>query len=129
MTKVFVDTNIIIDYLKGHNQQLKQLLENQRLGALELFINPVVIAELYTDINLNTKTKTDRLAELISLFHLVDITKKTGLLAGELLRNAKTDFLGDALIAATCLSENLSLATGNHNHFSKIPELKFYKAV
>lgn len=126
MINILVDTDILIDYSKGHDKLLESLLEKQNNNELELWINPVIIAEFFNDIHLKNKDLFDNAVEFISLFRVAQISKKTGLLAGEILREEKTSFLGDALIAATCISEKLLLATGNKKHFSKIPGLKFY---
>ena len=113
MIRVLVDTDVLIDYSKGHDQQLESLLEKQDNNELGLWINPVIIAEFFTDIHLKNKDLFDNAVEFISLFRVTEIGKKIGLLAGEILREERANFLGDALIAATCVSEKLLLATGN----------------
>ncbi len=126
MIRVLVDTDVLIDYSKGHDQQLESLLEKQDNNELGLWINPAIIAEFFTDIHLKNKSMFSKAMEFISLFRVAEINKKIGLLAGEFLREEKTNFLGDALIAATCISERFLLATGNKKHFSKIIGLEFY---
>jgi len=126
MIKVLVDTDVLIDYSKGHNQILGVLLEKQDNNELELWINPVVLAEFFNDIHLKKKDVLEKAMEFVSLFRIAEIGKKTGLLAGEILRERKANFLGDALIAGTCISEKLLLATGNKKHFSEISGLEFY---
>lgn len=42
------------------------------------------------------------------------------------LRQQRKMSVGDALIAATCLEHNLSLATANHIDFEKITDLTVY---
>lgn len=126
MIKVLVDTDVLIDYSKGHDQLLGVLLEKQDDNELELWINPIILAEFFNDIHLRKKDILEKAMEFISLFRVVEIGKKIGLLAGEILREEKAHFLGDALIAATCISEKLLLATGNKKHFSKISKLEFY---
>jgi len=126
MTKVFIDTNIIIDYTKGHSQDLKFFLEQQREEKIHLYVNPVVISEFFTDKNLENKKKHDKAIEFFKLFEILNINKETGLIAGKLVRDKRVNFLADALIAATCLHFNLYLATKDKKDFSKIENLKLY---
>lgn len=55
--KVFVDTNIIIDYTKGFGKELFDLLEKQEKKEVEIFINPIVVAEFFNDKNLKNNKK------------------------------------------------------------------------
>ena len=127
MTKIFVDTDILIDYSKGYSQFLENLLEKQDQKQLELWVNPIVIAEFFTDSNLRNKEKLEKAKDFFGFFRVIEINKKIGLLAGEFLREEKVNFMGDALIAATCILEKIHLVTGNKKHFSKISSLDFFK--
>lgn len=124
MTKILVDTDILIDYTKGYDLALRTLLEKQAKGKVTLFVNSVVLAEFFSNGSLSNRKKYDKAVEFFGLFGFVEINKKAGLLAGELLREKKANFLGDALISATCLLEGMSLASRNKKHFAKIPNLK-----
>lgn len=126
MTKVFIDTDILIDYSKGHNKLLENLLEKQTPKQLELWVNPIVIAEFFTDSSLRNKKKLEKAKDFFGFFRVIEINKKIGLLAGEFLRERKVNFIGDALIAATCILGKMHLITGNKKHFSKISELDFF---
>ncbi|HBL51999.1 MAG: hypothetical protein A3D24_03175 [Candidatus Blackburnbacteria bacterium RIFCSPHIGHO2_02_FULL_39_13] len=126
MTKIFVDTDVLIDYSKGRSRSFEKLLDKQLKGKLELFINPVVVAEFMTDKNLKDKEKLSKALEFLGLFQTLDLGKNAGVIAGDLLREQKTSFIGDALIAANCLNSKLQLATNNKKHFSKITQLVLY---
>lgn len=126
MTKVLVDTNIIIDFTKGKSKDLKFLFEKQEEGKINLYVNPVIISEFFTDRNLKNGKKLQKARDFFNLFDLANITKEVGFLAGELLREGKVNFLGDALIAATCLYFNLQLATKDKKDFTKIKQLTFF---
>lgn len=127
MTPIFVDTDILIDYSKGHSRFLETLLAGQDRGDIELIINPVVVAEFTTDRSLRDAKKLSQAEEFLQLFLLKEITKSVGLVAGELLRDGHVGSLGDAMIAATCIVYKLLLATRNTKHFSKTPKLEFYQ--
>ena len=125
--KIFVDTNIIIDFTKGYTKVLKTLFEKKIKGKVELYINPIIVAEFLNDQSLkNKKTKTKAL-EFLMFFEILPITKETGIVASELLREDKVSFLADAFIAASCLQHKLLLATNNKKDFQKIKQLDFYQ--
>lgn len=126
MKNILVDTDVIINFSKGKDRELKELLEVQESGNCELFINPVIQAEYFTDRNLLNKEKMQKAISFFSFFTMVDIDRKVGFKAGELLREGKVQFIGDAFIAATCLIRNLFLKTANRKHFTKIKELELY---
>ena len=126
MKKVFIDTDIIINYTKGFGDNLKGLFDLQVKKEIELYTNPIVIAEFFTD-NTLLVDKNLRLAlKLFESFRVLDITKPIGLLGGELMRTKTVLFIADALIAATCLSNKLELVTNNLKHFKKVKGLKFW---
>ncbi len=127
MKPIFVDTDILIDYSKGHSRFLETLLAGQERGESELFINPVVVAEFMTDRLLRDKKKRAQAMDFLQLFSFKDVTKSVGSVAGELLREGQIAFLGDAMIAATCIICGFQLATRNAKHFSKIPPLHVYR--
>lgn len=127
MTPIFIDTDILIDYSKGHSRFLETLLAKQERGDAELFINPVVVAEFMTDRSLRDEKKRLLAQEFLQLFSTKDVTKSVGIVAGELLRKGLAGFLGDSMIAATCIAYKLQLATHNVKHFNKIPSLQLYQ--
>lgn len=127
MIQILVDTDILIDYSKGHSRFLEALLTGQERGNMELFINPVVVAEFMTDRTLRDEKKHLQASEFLQLFSLKDVTKSVGFAAGKLLREGHVLFLGDAMIAATCVVNNFQLATRNIRHFNKVPSLLIYQ--
>lgn len=126
MLKILVDTDVLIDYSKGFAGILEELFEKQAKSQVELFINPVIIAEFYTDKKLKNKQGRDKAGEFLSFFKVINISEKIGARAGELLRENRVLFLGDALIAATAITEKLKLATRNKKHFQNVQGLEFY---
>lgn len=127
MDKIFVDTNVLIDYSKGKIGSLGKLLSDQNEGKVGLFVNPVVISEFFTDENVNESKVLKKANSFIGLFGTLSISREEGILSGKLMRNKEVGLIGDALIAATCLVADLKLLTRNQKHFKKVPKLKFYK--
>ena len=125
MTKVLVDTDVLIDYSKGFSKGLNELKELQNKGKIILFLNPVVVAEYLADKSLNDDKKLKESLNFISSFKIILINKKMGIRAGEIMRNISGPNWKDAMIAACCLAEDCLLATRNRKHFNKIKGLKF----
>lgn len=126
MDKILVDTDILIDYSKGYRGLLQKLFELQKKKKVELFINPVITAEYFTDQNLSIKSKFNKAIKFLEFFRMVNINKEIGILAGRLSREKVVSYLGDSLIAATCLQGELKLATRNKKHFNNVKNLNFY---
>ena len=120
MKKILVDTNILIDYSKNKGK----LLEEYNEENWELWINPVVVAEFLNDRWLMSRAKQKKAENFIGLFKCLEINKEEGIKTGELIRTGMVDSLGDALIAATCLTETMPLLTKNQKHFKKVKGLQ-----
>ena len=121
LKKLLVDTNVLIDYSKGHSQLLEKYLI---IKEWQPAVNPVIVAEYINDKWLISPERKRKAEAFIDLFTHVDLTKKIGFKTGELLRTGQAEYLGDALIAATCLTEKMVLLTRNQKHFRKVKGLK-----
>ncbi len=126
MDKIFVDTNILIDFTYDKNRILYDLFEKQKQEKVELYLNPMVLAEFFTDQKLKNDEKLKEAQELISFFTIIDINTPMGIIAGQYLREKKVASIGDGLNAATCTNNNLQIATRNKKDFEKVPGLNFY---
>jgi len=120
--KVSIDTDILIDYSKDRDTVLDKLLSEKNV---ELYVNPVVIAEFLADQNLVSQKKLDEALDFLSRFKVININKKIGIETGRIMRKVPSLNWKDAMIAACCLVENCRLATRNQKHFNKITGLKF----
>jgi len=125
VTKILLDTNILIDYSKDRETVLDELLFEKEV---ELYINPVVVAEYLADKNLINKQKKTQAFDFLDQFKIININKRIGVETGEIMRNDPTLNWKDAMIAATCLVNDCKLATRNRKHFGKIKGLKFATA-
>lgn len=125
MKKILVDTDILIDYSKGYDRFLGDLLRKQEEGSVELFVTPVNIAEYMTDSGLRDPKRREQAAAFLDFFTVKEIGKTVGLLAGQYLRDGKMDYLGDALVAAVAVDGGMTLVTRNIRHFQKIPKLSY----
>ena len=126
MKKVFVDTNIIIDFTKGFDKNLREIFLLQKQNKVTTFVNSIVISEFFNDKGLKNKRDLERANRLFQYFKVLDLTGKSGFLAGELLRTDQVNFIADSLIATTCIENKLELMTNNQKDFKKVKGLKFF---
>lgn len=124
MAKVLLDSDVIIEWLRGHPPYVQQILELIERQA-QLFWTPVSIAEILAG---SRKGEDAALANLFLLLETLPITTDIGRKAGHyLMAYAKSHGveLGDALIAACALSEDLPLWTLNKKHYP-LRDIQFY---
>lgn len=126
MKKIFVDTDIVIDFSKQKNEILKSLLTSQIDRKVELYINPIIITEFFVGQNIHNKTQVEQAQKLFRKFNSIEIDIPTGYTAAKLIQDHQGLVLGDSLIAASCILHKLTLATRNLKHFQNITKLKLY---
>ncbi len=126
MKKIFIDTNILIDFSKGFGLKLKPLLEKQTKNLVHLYINPIIIVEYMNDYNLTNKETIKKAEQFLQNFSLINTNGDIALVTANILRTKQILYIGDALIAATCLENKLELMTNNQKDFKKVKSLKFY---
>lgn len=125
MTKVVVDSDIIIDFLRISGGALPSLFADQPDSKLELFLSSVIVLELFS--GKSSKTVTESLGELIGGFSLVSLGSELARFVGELKRDYRMSVaLADLVVAATTLSIGAKLATRNKRHYQGVPRLSFY---
>lgn len=116
---IFVDTNILIDYLKGSNDNIK------KIGFENICVSDIVLMELYQ----GARDKQDLAFIKRSLqdIYIVATDNDIITLAKEILQrynlshNAK---IYDAIIAATVMIYDLEFLTLNTKDFKYIPNIK-----
>lgn len=106
MPEYLIDTNVFIAILKG-NAKLKIFIEN-----LPCALDTTVYAELIQ--GSKNKSEVQKIEKYLTRFELihfdVNISQKTLELIRKYSKSHKLMF-GDAIIAATCLENNLTLLT------------------
>ncbi len=119
MAKSLPDTNIFIAIFKG-NLKLKSLVENS-----DSAINTIVYLELIQ--GAKDKAEVGKIEKYLNRFELIHFDKAASQKAIELVRTYSKShglMLPDAIIAATCLENNLTLMTYNVKDFRFIKDLK-----
>ena len=122
MAKYLADTNIFIAILKG-DAPLKNFIEN-----LNCSLDTTVYAELIQ--GSKSKVEVQKIEKYLTRFELEHFEKNISQKVIELLRTYSKShnlMFGDAIIAATCLENNLTLVTYNVKDFRFIKGLKTLK--
>lgn len=129
MKNYFLDTSIIIDYLRGKEKAIKII--DQLDGNLTS--SYICLSELFEGIyRLKQKEKFKKI--ILSFFNSLNtiftidekVAEKFGELRKHLKEKGKVIEDIDIFIAATCITNNLILVTFNKKHFSRIKDLKIF---
>jgi predicted nucleic acid-binding protein len=115
-----VDTNILIDHLRGVSKATTFLRQVRNAGTL--WISAVTVAEVYAGQRTRQAKQAAKVSRLLNLFRIAYVDGVVAKLGGEIARDCGTA-LPDALIAATAVRKGLVLATRNMSHFQHIPDL------
>ena len=114
MKKILLDTDILINFLRGKETSRKYLLSVVEDSTICCSV--ITVAEIYAGMKEGEKEKT---TELIDSLNIIDVTRKIAEKAGAYKRDEKKQLLelDDCIIAATAFVENSILATGNEKHY------------
>jgi predicted nucleic acid-binding protein len=114
MTPVLVDTDILINFLRG-----RDAAKNFSLSKIEdgpLLCSVITVAEIVTGMRSHEEART---MALLDSLELVDVSRQIAEKAGRYksgFTNQNLE-LDDSLIAATAYVSNAELATGNIKHY------------
>ena len=124
MAKILLDSDVLIEWLRGQEPVVTQIL-NLVNDHAELFWTPVSIAEIFAGAR---KGEEDAIAGLFLLLEPVPITADIGRQAGQYLKSYSRSHaveLADALIAACATVEGLVLWTRNKKHYP-MKDIRFF---
>jgi predicted nucleic acid-binding protein len=120
MEMILLDTNILIEVLKGDNKTIDKIQHlNQTLA-----ISSISVMELYYGA-LN-KAELTKLEKFVSLFHIIQLSENISIQATKLVKTyAKSHHLDipDSLIASTALVNHCKLFTYNIKDFQYIKNI------
>jgi len=124
MTRVVIDTNVVIDYLRVGINSFAKLVELQKENKAELYLSSVSIVELFA--GKSSLKDSKKLLQLTEFLSIIPLTTELAKFAGELKRdNHLSITVADLIIAASALTLDAKLATRNKRHFKGIPKLQF----
>ena len=114
---ILVDTDVLIDFLRGREQAVSFVnLESDRI-----ILSSIVVAELYAGVRGGKgETEQSTLERFLSLFRVVPVTAAIARLGGLYRRDYGKSHgisLADAVVAATATLENAEFKTLNVKHY------------
>jgi len=118
---ILVDTDILIDFLRGYNKAVAFVDK----FSSQIILSPIVIAELYAGVKGHDELTV--LDNFISLFHVVPFTAEIAKIGGLYKRDFGRSHgvgLADAILAATAEVEKAELKTLNVKHYPMLKALK-----
>lgn len=118
--KYLIDTNILIDHLRG-DLKATAFLQQIEEGNAQAAVSVITEYELLASAKLKESDIT-KISALLELMPRLAITSQTVKIASRFHRNYGTD-MADALIAATAFMAKAVLITRNFKHFQNIREL------
>lgn len=122
MLKYLIDTDVLIDYLRGL-PQATEFLDDAIVDAA-CYISAMTVAELYAGVKEGKETQT--LGNFLQAFELVEISPTVAQQGGTYRRNyGKSHGVGlaDAVIAATAEYCSAKLVTLNKKHFPMLKQI------
>lgn len=124
-----IDTDWAVDYLKGIDEKVR-FLQNEE----KLYISALSVGELVEGIEDSDRKeeRMDSLNDFLAGVTVLSFTRDTAIEFGK-IRNSlrkKGELIGDidTMIAATAKVNNLKLLTENNQHFSKIKEIELHSS-
>jgi tRNA(fMet)-specific endonuclease VapC len=120
---VLIDTSVLIDFFRKKDKSKTFLMELVRLGC-KFHISAITEFEIYSGAKLG---QTEYWDDFLNRIGVLSFDKDSARVAveinNELKRHSKQIAIPDLFIAATAISNNISLATLNLKHFRRISNL------
>jgi predicted nucleic acid-binding protein len=117
MKGVLIDSDVIIDVLRGRDASLLSQWADLAAGSALLTYSPVTAAEIWHGVREGEQAVIGALFEAMTC---IPIDEAIGRVAGDYLRRYRRSHslaLGDALIAATAAIHKMPLWTRNRKHY------------
>jgi predicted nucleic acid-binding protein len=121
VVKFLLDTNILIDHLRG-DAKATVLLHEIAVGRTIASISVITESEMLSASSLTSRQLRD-IAALLNVLPKLAVTSHVAQTAARFRRLYRVD-LADALIAATAYLANATLITRNLKHFRPVRELR-----
>ena len=124
MEKIVLDTNILIEILKGNRTIIEKLEESNFI----YYISSVTVMELYY--GAFDKKELFKLQKFVSLFNIIELNSEISKISTRLIFTyAKSHNLSipDSLIASSAIENNFQLLTLNLKDFRYIDSLVLLK--
>jgi hypothetical protein len=121
MEKALVDTDVIVDHLRGI-EEARDFLRRVERGELEGYFSTITEAELFSGKKMESKAKQRKVSNLLGIMKRVPVNSLIARRAGEIKRRYGVP-LPNAIIAATALRMKAKISTKNVKHFEGIEDI------
>ena len=125
---VILDTDIIIDFIKGRENAVRFIEQNE--GDITFGTTTINTFELYLGVQDSPykEKQLPKLQEFIDKLIVLPITlaasRRAAQIQGMLQKNGNALDFKDLLIGALAIEEGFAIKTNNKKHFERIPELE-----
>jgi predicted nucleic acid-binding protein len=119
--KYLVDSDVLIDYLRGFPKIRNFLFKLREEGFL--VISVINVVEIYSGKEIEDSRKRKIIDGFLSEFEIIPLEENLAKRAGIIRMRYQIPF-ADAIVAATAIENRSILVTRNVKHFSKIKGLK-----
>jgi predicted nucleic acid-binding protein len=116
MRKVLVDTDVLIENLKGKEMIIEHITTLRNNGCT-LYVCPISIAEIHAGLR---EGEEEKIGTLFRSMNCLSTDDRVGIKAGEYLRTFSKSHgveIADAIVAATAHVYETSLFTLNKKHY------------
>jgi tRNA(fMet)-specific endonuclease VapC len=123
-----LDTDVLIAYLRGKNEPLKQKIQDLLINNNSLYASIISLGELYVGAfkSENPTKNLFLIHELKEVIDIIELDDSTMFSYGELQAALEKagQIIGDfdVLIAASAIINKLTLVTGNRRHFERLKQ-------
>lgn len=118
MESLLLDTDIIVDHLRGV-EEAKKVLKRIEKGEVKGFFSTITEAELFAGKSMHRREEQRKVSALLGTMKRVPLSSAIARKAGEIRRKHDV-LLPDAIIAATALTVKAALTTKNSRHYRGI---------
>lgn len=118
---ICIDTNIFIDFLRGH-QPARSFLSKMLHQNNPVYFSAITEAELLSGQSCKETKTREAIISLLNSFTKIEVDNPIAQLSGNIRRTHHTD-LADAMIAATALKMDATLYTRNQKDYLHISHL------
>ncbi len=121
---MLVDSDVLIDYLRGREPSRSRLLAEFPVRRLQT----TVINQFELLAGARRPDQRGTIEQLLRLLDIVALDSDGAAMASNVRRDLQVQGLdigmGDSLIAGVALAKRLPLLTRNRRHFGRVPDLK-----
>ena len=131
MTKVLLDTDVIVDFLRNGIDK-SDIFRDIKDKKAQAFVSVITAFELYNGALLspNPKQKLEDLSIILGSMEIMPFDNTQSYVASKiyayLVKNGAKLEMRDILIASCAITKNIKILTNNKKHFNRIPELQFF---